>query len=269
VRRTSARGLTLPARDGFFGHVSPRSAALRFPVLTASSMTRTFSGSVCMWYWFVQKRTSCPSGRGTWAGSSRRSRSAHQRALLRVRSGAWREPGSSPCPGHRWRSSRNRASSIRMSFRGSSIPTGPRAGLLTRWIQEQGQRSPGRRASRPGRLGHTTMGRTRTKRSRPSGAARVGKHPDKDRAPSCRTRRIGALESRGRRRAIRLDENRRGQPDAGLSQALRQVADRAGELPHQIRSRNASESTQCFALSRQVELRRLADEGKTSLLPPP
>jgi len=44
-----------------------------------------------------------------------------------------------------------------------------------------------------------SMGRTRTKRGRPSGAARVGKHPDKDRGPSCRTRRIGAVESRGRR----------------------------------------------------------------------
>ena len=44
-----------------------------------------------------------------------------------------------------------------------------------------------------------SMGRTRTKRGRPSGAARVGKHPDKDPGPSCRTRRIGTVESRGRR----------------------------------------------------------------------
>src|SRR6476660_1450156 len=32
-----------------------------------------------------------------------------------------------------------------MSFGGSSIPTGPRAGIPSRWIQEQGQRGPGRR----------------------------------------------------------------------------------------------------------------------------
>ena len=59
--------------------------------------------------------------------------------------------------------------------------------------------------------------------------------------------------------------------EANLTRVYRKLSVRsrtASERPHQIRSRSAPESAQWFALSRQVELRRLADEGKTGLLPP-